>query len=119
MNWAWIIIIVLLWIAAFTKGELSSFLNEISLGAPIGVAGFVAVTLTPIVTLLAMLRRRVVLVASGMILNIITLLYSAVAFAVYFEPESNPMWILAVSLPLFWLVAATINGKRLLSILRS
>ncbi len=42
-------------------------------------------------------------------LNLAVLLYSAISFIAYFEPASNPMWILAVAVPVVLLLVSSIN----------
>jgi len=104
----WLLFVVFHWATGISSGNLAEALNVLSYGNIMGVFAAIIFSITPVITLPALLRKTRVPLISALACNIISLIYGIAILVVEGDP-SNDMALLAVAMPLVTVAASAVS----------
>lgn len=115
MNWAWLVINLILIVSAILSEGLVDLAIELGKESHLGLLGAISVLVTPFAMVIYLQKYKYNLLKIILILlNALALIFSGEIFIKYFEPSTNAMWLIAVFLPLIWFAGSSTNLRKLL-----
>lgn len=114
----WLLFVVAHWATGASSGEWALALSSLSYGYPLGVFAAITFSLTPIVTIPALIRKTRRLLIPALACNLVSLVYGIVTFIAEGD-LNNAMVVLAVAMPLVTITASAVSLRSVARILRA